>query len=446
MLIVWLGFSVFCVAGACAAYQMGHQSNSRIVPFYVCGVLAIMVSLAVSPPVLITSLALIVLGAACRATRASPRRFLQFATAAMGVAYVVCGLIWVPTMRERLAVRDRNPFDSLASRLAYEDRTTTRSQHAIANRVDLHDASALEPRAESPDDSERLTALEDAIDRSEWTWRSRSYALRVIHSSFVEQFMDAPGFGVTRGQYMRVPEKYADASEPSLIRLPPDTFFDPDGTSSDMTSSDPASQSIPEPAAKPVSKRQLEALHELGLFDFVNPRGWGYVINRDRVAGFQAHQFRALPVLPTESEAGSSPSEVLSRRAVEARYSERTVPTATDENWQVRRLQLVSLLKHDEPAVYVVEELPRMDRLVDVPVRSLDAFEQSALESLDRGGDVITATSDINRIRMFGAIRATNQCLRCHAVERGELLGAFTYVLERTNPVRRSRSEHDRVF
>jgi hypothetical protein len=34
-----------------------------------------------------------------------------------------------------------------------------------------------------------------------------------------------------------------------------------------------------------------------------------------------------------------------------------------------------------------------------------------------------------NRIRMVGSLRAGKGCLECHSVRRGELLGAFSYVL-----------------
>ena len=33
-------------------------------------------------------------------------------------------------------------------------------------------------------------------------------------------------------------------------------------------------------------------------------------------------------------------------------------------------------------------------------------------------------------LRMLGAIRAANQCVACHAAERGQLLGAFSYTLQ----------------
>ena len=44
--------------------------------------------------------------------------------------------------------------------------------------------------------------------------------------------------------------------------------------------------------------------------------------------------------------------------------------------------------------------------------------------------------STVNRVRMVGAVRATTQCLDCHRVERGALLGAFSYDLWRTPPLK----------
>lgn len=34
-----------------------------------------------------------------------------------------------------------------------------------------------------------------------------------------------------------------------------------------------------------------------------------------------------------------------------------------------------------------------------------------------------------DRLRMLGSLRTTKQCIECHSVRRGELLGALTYEL-----------------
>jgi len=100
--------------------------------------------------------------------------------------------------------------------------------------------------------------------------------------------------------------------------------------------------------------------------------------------------------------------------------------------WKIERLELASLLKFDEPRVYVLDHLLRMDQLSseDVPTRALDAFEKESLEELRTDEDlVIREENGVHR--MLGSLRAAKQCLECHSVERGELLGAFSYVLRR---------------
>ena len=84
----------------------------------------------------------------------------------------------------------------------------------------------------------------------------------------------------------------------------------------------------------------------------------------------------------------------------------------------------------DEDRRYVLDHLPRMDQLAseDVPTRPLDAFECESLKQLWTEADLVIS-DDGNQIRMLGSLRAANQCLECHSVQRGELLGAFSYVL-----------------
>src|SRR5262249_33830556 len=134
--------------------------------------------------------------------------------------------------------------------------------------------------------------------------------------------------------------------------------------------------------------------------DFVNPGGFGYVKDRQHVAGFQSHGFSKVP--------------------------------APAGQWKVASLELVGLVRHDEPVVYVSAKLPRMDELKDAPTRPPDAFETAALTAL-RGGADLHIGDGSDGARFVGAIRAVKQCTECHGCSRGDLLGAFTY---RLRPVR----------
>jgi hypothetical protein len=96
--------------------------------------------------------------------------------------------------------------------------------------------------------------------------------------------------------------------------------------------------------------------------------------------------------------------------------------------WRVTRLELVSLLKHEIPVAYLSPRLPLMEELGNVSTRPLSAFEQQALDRLRFNEDLVIE-ADAHRIRMIGSIRATKDCLECHAVQRGKVLGAFSYEL-----------------
>ena len=75
-----------------------------------------------------------------------------------------------------------------------------------------------------------------------------------------------------------------------------------------------------------------------------------------------------------------------------------------------------------------------MDELRNAETRLVDDFEQRALTQLRNGEDIVL-DQQLNTIRLVGAVRAAKQCLDCHSVRRGELLGAFSYLLDRKQPI-----------
>ena len=98
------------------------------------------------------------------------------------------------------------------------------------------------------------------------------------------------------------------------------------------------------------------------------------------------------------------------------------------KDWEIKTLDLVGLVKYDHPVVYVSEKLPDMKSLKDVPTRFLDFFELAGVEDLQKGHDLFIRTKE-ETVRVLGAIRAQNECIRCHGGEQGDLLGAFSYTL-----------------
>ncbi|MFP6768308.1 MAG: hypothetical protein VB859_09065, partial [Planctomycetaceae bacterium] len=106
--------------------------------------------------------------------------------------------------------------------------------------------------------------------------------------------------------------------------------------------------------------------------------------------------------------------------------------------WVLERVELVSLLLHDEPGVYVSENLPRMDELAGSRLRSLNRFEALAMNNL-RDGESLVVRGQGDQLKMLGSLRAAKQCAACHRVPRGTLLGAFSYGFRDQTSQRSSR-------
>jgi hypothetical protein len=169
----------------------------------------------------------------------------------------------------------------------------------------------------------------------------------------------------------------------------------------------PATEAEARTKAIPLPSLQtMQKVHFASEASFLDQPNFGYIRNRKQVAGFIPHAVFRTP-------------------RINAHIS-RPWYTKAKELWAIHRMELVSLLKHDEPAVYVSRNVPSMEELRDAKTRSLGEFEHPALQRLRNGEDVVTKSS-LNRIEMLGSLRATNQCLECHSVTRGTLLGAFSY-------------------
>ena len=282
--------------------------------------------------------------------------------------------------RERHA---KYPIETLIERLAYE------SLHATA-----------ETSAEHKTQNDSAVASRDWIrefDVPHWA-QQRHDALERLHTQTFSQFVSAFGFGASR---MTAIQNHLISYDPWTS--PPETFPDrPRGLELPTAINDPRQAiDIKEIRKGDPLPRQLEVVHQ-----FTSDVASAYVPSRRQAAGFRAHRLVQTPALH-----GDSP-----------------------DKWQISRLDLVSLLKFESPRVYLSEHLPRMEELRNAETRPVDHFEQRALEQLRDGEDIVVG-QQLNTIRMVGAVRAARQCLDCHSVRQGDLLGAFSYLLDRKQPI-----------
>ncbi len=154
---------------------------------------------------------------------------------------------------------------------------------------------------------------------------ARIESLRLVHASHVEQFVRSEGFGISR-----MPQPSPGAID--FIRKPDQV---PLPTERPATAADSEQDHSPqsfEPLADSLQS-DAEALHRKSLTDFANPATFGYIESRQRVAGFLPHAFSELPRFERRSQ------------------------------WAVHKVELVSLLKHEQPMVYVSANLPNMSEL-----------------------------------------------------------------------------------
>lgn len=235
----------------------------------------------------------------------------------------------------------------------------------------------------------RLSEMETLIeDKDRWPSYYRKSSLREIHEDTVRVFVNQPGFGVTR--MLRASEERLKHEEPPIPQP---------GTPS-------ASPWLPEELARQQLAESktwgaLLSLHRGSVVDFVNLAGFGYIKDRQNVAGFQEHRVSQTPT--------------------------------PERPWTLQTLDLVGLLLHEKPIAYVSKDLPRMKELRAAPTRDLDDFEAAGLLALQRGDDLFVRERGSER-RMLGAIRAARQCLSCHDAAHGDLLGAFSYRMTQDRP------------
>ena len=275
-------------------------------------------------------------------------------------------------------LREEYPFASLADRLAYEQQVPQQS--------------------ESPDielSQHATTWLTQYEDNSRHERRQR--LLQQLHDDQYIEFVKSAGFGMMRMiRLSRWSLEIPDVKPESLPNRPqqndpPTAIQNPIFAASEGADVTP----------------KLMALHDVGLKSFLASERFGFVKTRQLAAGFEPHAM-------TEN-----PNRAWHKELIE---------------WQISRLDLVSLLKFAEPRVYLSEHLPRMDELRNAETRPVDDFEQRALTHLRNGEDIVL-DQQLNTIRLVGAVRAAKQCLDCHSVRRGELLGAFSYLLDRKQPI-----------
>jgi hypothetical protein len=285
----------------------------------------------------------------------------------------------VPELRRWEGLREQYPLESLDDRLAFETRP-----HSIRSA----DRTSVDPVWLE-------TLEEDSVNRRRELDHYRYLgSLERLHAGAVKQFVQSDGFGSgrmplgPRQWYLIEPRKPSSLEDwsPEYVPLQAGSIpWSPD--------------EFPKPAR--AGDAQEREAHRGNILSFLEPWDLGYSRDRQHVAGFQPHSFHKDPRPPRE--------------------------------WKLNRLDLVGILKFDDPVVYQTPHFPSMEEARTAATRPLDPFETESLAALLRGEDLV-ARESAQQLRLLGSLRATKQCLSCHHGQRGDLLGAFSYQLSRSSP------------
>jgi hypothetical protein len=359
------------------------------------GIVGIMLSICLGGPAsFICSVAVTAVAAVHWAVAPRFWFFLVGSVLAASVAFVANP--WaISEVAEWSRLKERYPVESLEQRLVFAKQPVSLLPATAASMPGSTEKAADSKATGAPET--KFEELENQLKEgggrfSDGFGRASSYlrveSLRMLHAGVVEQFINSSGFGVGRRIRMFSPE-YVELSDPGPIPLPGSEAFIPPESAETLDAS-----VLTSPDSTNLPSEEFEQLHVKGFLDFFNIKRFGWIQDRRRVVGFVPHQFNLMPRTKLE----------------------------------VKSLELVSLLKFDEPLVYVSKNLPRMDELKDAPTRALTPFEKTAHAQLEKGEDLQIKRSP-PPIEMLGSIRATTQCLECHDAKRGDLLGAFSYRL-----------------
>ncbi len=298
------------------------------------------------------------------------------------VSMLLLNMAKPPRLQRLLQARAAYPIVELSDRLQYE---TVREEVAD---------SALTEKEISEKVAIRLSEKETAPIESRF---SRLWALQKIHDQAYEEFVRSVGFGAVR--MITVDRDRIDTPEIPTFGFEDDFDVESVVSADDTETMEWKSQLRVDDA----DHDDPNSYHFAGEADFLHPATIGFVQSPKKAAGFLPHAFHLPRGTLYDRDLGY-------------------------KTWVLQDLELISLLRFEEPRAYVLNHLPRMDHLSsdDIPTRALTQFELTSLQELKRDEDVVIKDSG-DKLYMLGSLRAGKSCIDCHSVKRGDLLGAFTY-------------------
>ena len=314
MLYISLFFSaLMLIVVNCFLADRSKPVGRAVLAAWICLPLGLLLGICIlGLPIYLLNVLLVGVGGLACVYFATPRRVLVIWSLVATVASYGFGAFLGYTQ-----VRDetnRFPCESLEERLSYEahrDELPKRlGLNSSGDRVGSFNQDRL---AEFDVAFERDLFKPKYVSRSGafYTAEMRTLGIKELHEKEVQRFVNSFGFGVGR----IMPPMYKNAStlkQESIpmslladerVRIPYHSFGE-SGTTTEQNSN---------------------GLHLDCVEDFLSPSRFGYIKDRQHVAGFQSHQFGYAHAFPQNK--------------------------SESKQFLLRRLELVSLLNHEEPGV-----------------------------------------------------------------------------------------------
>lgn len=322
--------------------------------------------------------------------------------------------------------RERFPFKSIRPRLAFQ------GKH-VFEVIEEPDS----PRVRWFTNGPSKLVRDDAGHEFKMSVRGRTQGLLDLHSEEVAEFIQREGQGLSRiprstPYDLRRTRDYASKiySKPVGSDLKGESLRKLRSAKKDDRD-DPwvySTDGLP-------SRDLVERFHGNAAQGFASPNSTGLVRDLDQVSGFESHRIRL------SNRPGRIPMADHLPNLQEGNFGivedERRLKRQAGIRWYTNQLQLVSLLMHETPRVYVSKNLPNMEELssANAKTRNVNDFEAAALAKL-KAGEELVIQATLNRIRMVGAVRSSRTCLQCHSGKENDMLGAFSYEFLRSPKVK----------
>ncbi len=304
----------------------------------------------------------------------------------LGITLIAFATAAIPgnlQFRDLLAARSGVRPEDMAKRLAYESRSSS-------SEFSVHKDS-LEFEIEWSEFNEMHN---HHLKRLTQNYFSRISQLRNLHNAQVESFIKSSGFGLGRiGP--RLPYRW-DKLGTQLQDIP---FVSKNANARDRSGELNFLKKTLRAIANESS--DLRGFHFQRLHDFLYPGFFGWADANGKRLGFVPHAFH----VSTDGFSNAALAEKL------------------------KRMELVSMFRYDQPRVYVLDHMPRMDQLSqnNARTRDLNAFETRAMAQLKSNQVLFSERQSDGKTLALGAIVTVQSCTDCHTTQVGEILGAFSY-------------------